>query len=65
VLKGARETIRAWRPWCWIEYWKVDVNDIKEQFRDLGYEFYPMDQLNLLGVPLERLNGSPLSIVPE
>lgn len=65
VLKGARETIRTWQPWCWIEYWKVDVNDIKAQFSDLDYEFYPMDQLNLLCAPRERLAASPLSVVPE
>jgi FkbM family methyltransferase len=65
VLKGARETIRKWKPWCWVEYWKVDVNGIKDQFTDLDYEFFPMDQLNLLCAPRERLSASTLNIVPE
>jgi FkbM family methyltransferase len=65
VLKGAHETIRKWKPWCWVEYWTVDVNDIKGQFSDMGYEFYPMDQLNLLCAPRERLSASSLNIVPE
>jgi FkbM family methyltransferase len=65
VLKGARETIRTWKPWCWIEYWKVDVNAITAQFGDLGYNFYTMDQLNLLCAPAERLAASSLNIVSE
>jgi FkbM family methyltransferase len=65
VLQGARETVRKWKPWCWVEFWKVDANAIKEQFRDLDYEFYPMDQLNLLCAPRERLSASPFSVIPE
>jgi hypothetical protein len=65
VLQGARETIRKWQPWCWVEFWKVDVNGIKDQFKDLDYEFYPMDQLNLLCAPRERLSASPLRVIPE
>ena len=65
VLQGARESIRKCKPWCWIEYWKQDVNGIKGHFQHLDYEFFPMDQLNLLCAPRERLKESPLNIVPE
>jgi FkbM family methyltransferase len=55
VLKGARRMISAHRPWCWIEYWKVDRNAIKEQFEGLGYRFYLMDHLNMLCAPGSRV----------
>lgn len=55
VLKGAAATIAAHRPWCWIEYWKVDMADIKRQFDGLGYRFYVMDKLNVLAAPDARV----------
>ena len=55
VLKGARRMINAHRPWCWIEYWKVDRNAIKAAFEDLGYRFYLMDHLNMLCAPGSRV----------
>lgn len=62
LLKGGRETIHEYSPWCWIEYWKVDVDEIKAQFEGLDYQFYIMDDLNLLCAPSGRLNGSGLNI---
>lgn len=32
VLKGSEKTLETHQPWCWIEYWKLDVADIKQQF---------------------------------
>jgi len=62
VLTGGKNTIAQHLPWCWIEYWKVDIEEIKAQFDGLNYEFYLMDQLNMLCVQSEILNHSGLKI---
>ena len=62
VLKGSRNTIQQHLPWCWIEYWKVDIADIKAQFAGLEYKFYLMDRLNMLCVPISKFDSSTLSI---
>ena len=55
VLKGARNSIERHLPLAWIECWKVGVDEIKEQFVGLEYEFYAMDHLNLFCVPARKL----------
>lgn len=55
VLQGARSSIQQHQPWGWIEYWKVNIDDIKAQFAGLGYKFYIMDDLNMLCAPPDRL----------
>jgi len=66
VLRGARATIEKHLPWCWIEYWKVDIDDIKKQFGGLRYKFYLIDKLNMLCAPEEKLTESRLNInAPE
>jgi FkbM family methyltransferase len=62
VLIGARETIRKFRPWCWIEYWMVDKNLLKKEFENLDYEIYIMDSLNILCAPVEKLASSNLKV---
>lgn len=62
VLSGARGMIEAHLPWCWVEYWKVGIEDIKRHFAGLDYNFYVMDNLNLLCVPEKRLAGSSVRI---
>jgi len=62
VLAGARQTLQSCRPWCWIEYWKVNIDDIKAPFSGLPYRFYVMDDLNLLCVPTERIAGTQFTI---
>jgi FkbM family methyltransferase len=62
VLKGAEGLIRSQLPWCWIEYWKVGVPEIKRQFAGLPYKFYVMDKLNLLCAPEERLAASRITV---
>lgn len=62
VLKGARESLQKHLPWCWVEYWKVDIKEIKEQFDGLDYNFYIMDALNLLCVPLVKAKEVNLTI---
>ncbi|HTQ71863.1 MAG TPA: FkbM family methyltransferase, partial [Acidocella sp.] len=58
VLRGARRAIHEFRPWCWVEYWKVDIHAIKAAFAGQDYRFFPMDRLNLLCAPAERLAQS-------
>lgn len=66
VLEGAAASLRAHRPWCWVEYWKVGTGPIKDAFKGLPYRFYQVDQLNLLCAPTERLAAAKLSIdAPE
>jgi FkbM family methyltransferase len=55
VLKGARGSIERHQPCGWIEYWKVDIADIKAAFSGLDYKFYSMDPLNMLCVPPGKL----------
>ena len=62
VLRGAAESIARFKPWCWIEYWQVGIEVIKKQFDGLGYEFFVMDELNLLCAPAERLKASGMRI---
>jgi FkbM family methyltransferase len=60
VLNGARRSIENYNPWVWVEYWKVSIDDIKQQFAGLNYTFYIMDGLNMLCVPHGKLG--PLQI---
>ena len=60
VLAGARGAIARFRPWCWIEDWKVGADPIKAVFDGLDYEFFQMDDLNLLCAPSDKLAASGL-----
>ncbi len=62
VLRGARRVIRDFAPWCWVEYWKVDINEIKASFAHANYRFFPIDQLNMLCAPAARLLASGIRI---
>jgi FkbM family methyltransferase len=62
VLAGGQETIREKRPWCWIEYWMVDKDLLKQKFEGLNYTIYIMDSLNVLCAPIEKLSASNLNI---
>jgi FkbM family methyltransferase len=62
VLRGATNAIEAFSPWCWVEYWKVDISAIKAAFPAGKYRFYLMDQLNLLCAPLCRTANAGIRI---
>lgn len=62
VLKGCKESINTHQPWCWIEYWKVDTDEIKAQFEGLDYSFYIMDDLNMLCAPARRVSQNSFNI---
>lgn len=62
VLQGAQDSISRFLPWCWVEYWKLDIKAIKSQFDKLDYRFFVMDQLNLLCVPQDKLSTTAIDI---
>jgi FkbM family methyltransferase len=63
VLDGARETLRRFRPICWIEYWKLGAAQLQAPFADLDYEFVIMDALNMLAAPVGRLGEMGIRII--
>jgi FkbM family methyltransferase len=66
VLEGAAARIRADLPWCWVEYWKIGAEPIKRAFAGLPYQFFRMDELNMLCAPAERLAAANMAIAaPE
>ena len=62
VLTGAASLIRTHLPWCWVEHWKVGIAPIKAQFAGLSYNFFVMDELNLLCAPEPRLAASHIAV---
>ena len=65
VLKGAATTIQQYRPWCWIEYWKVGKDRIRGLFHGQRYKFFRMDELNMLCAPEERRSSEIKIHAPE
>jgi FkbM family methyltransferase len=62
VLRGGRRMLEKFEPWAWVEYWKSDIEQIKQQFSGLRYRFYRADELNLLCAPVSRLEASVITI---
>jgi FkbM family methyltransferase len=55
ALNGGKETIKKFRPWCWIEYIKSDINDFIDFFNNLDYNLYIVDEANLIAVPNNKV----------
>lgn len=51
ALYGGIETIKKYRPWCWVEYIRVNINDIRKFFDNLGYSLYYADDANIVASP--------------
>lgn len=51
ALNGGKETIKKFRPWCWIEYIKSDLNDFINFFNKLDYSLYFVDEANIVASP--------------
>lgn len=51
ALNGAKKTLDKCRPWCWIEYFKCELSEIKKIFASLDYTMYKVDDANLVAVP--------------
>lgn len=62
LLDGARETLERFTPWVWLEYFLSDVETLKQKFHGLDYDFYRMDDQNMLCAPAARAAESGLNI---
>lgn len=62
ALTGGKNTIKAHRPWAFIEYWNSDAAALKAQFADLDYTLYRIDDANILCCPNDKLSASGLTI---
>lgn len=62
VLEGATDTIVRNRPWCWIEYHKVERSQLITFFSNREYTLFRMDTLNMLCAPNDKLAKSGLEI---
>jgi FkbM family methyltransferase len=62
VIQGAKDTIAKHNPWCWVEYWKCGVDEIKKEFDGLNYKFFKMDSLNLLCAPVDKYISSKIQL---
>jgi FkbM family methyltransferase len=62
ALKGGMETIKAHRPWAFIEYWLVDKDELRAQFNGLDYILYKIDAANVLCCPKEKLSALKISL---
>ena len=40
VLLGAENLINTYRPWCWVEYIRSDLNQLVKFFKDKEYKVY-------------------------
>ncbi len=54
ALLGGINTIRNFRPWCWIEYIRSDLSELKDFFNKLNYKVYYADDANIVAVPDDR-----------
>ena len=60
VLVGAKRMIEAYRPWCWVEYWHLKMEEIKAQFNN--YRFFVINERDLLCAPKEKLDAMQIKI---
>lgn len=62
VLRGGAQAIKRNRPWCWVEYHKIDRKVLISHFSQLDYTLFAMDTLNVLCAPNEKIATSGLQI---
>jgi len=59
ALQGSIDTFKRCRPWIWVEYTITGAQVIKNTLSSLpDYNFYMMDSVNMVCVPIERSNPS-------
>jgi FkbM family methyltransferase len=57
ALRGGIETIKKYRPWIWIEYNLIGIDNIKKELADISdYDYIVIDWQNMLLAPKERLD---------
>jgi len=62
VLEGGSKTIMQGRPWCWVEYHKIDRKKLILFFSKMDYSLFAMGTLNVLCAPNEKIRSSGLKI---
>jgi FkbM family methyltransferase len=64
ALSGAKKTIRAHRPICFVEMWKTDTEAVKKFFKELNYVAYAYKPDDWVFFPAEGtlglLNSKPI-----
>jgi FkbM family methyltransferase len=64
ALQGAKKTIQAHRPICFVEMWKTDTESVKQFFKQLNYVAYAYKPDDWLFFPAEGtlglLNSKPI-----
>lgn len=62
VLKGGEKTIKAHRPWAYIEYWNVDQVQLKSWFDGMDYTLYSLPGGNILCCPNEKMAAAEIVV---
>jgi FkbM family methyltransferase len=64
ALQGAKKTIQAHRPICFVEMWKTDIEAVKQFFKQLNYVAYAYKPDDWVFFPAEGtlglLNSKPI-----
>lgn len=57
ALRGAKDSIIKYRPFLWIEYWKLGADSIIQELNYLyNYKYETKDPLNMLFSPMEKIS---------
>lgn len=57
ALRGARNSLNKFRPFIWVEYWKIGSDKIIDELKYLAnYDAKIMDNLNMLFSPIEKIS---------
>jgi hypothetical protein len=64
ALQGAKQTIQAHRPICFVEMWKTDTESVNQFFKQLNYVAYAYKPDDWVFFPAEGtlglLNSKPI-----
>lgn len=64
AIEGAIKTILQYRPFIWVEYWKVGLVELKHSLDFIeNYQCVVMDNLNALFAPAEKIKSLGIKVV--
>lgn len=64
AINGAHSTIETHRPFIWVEYWKVGLDQLKKSLDFVeNYACFVIDPLNALFAPIEKVDSLKIEIV--
>jgi FkbM family methyltransferase len=61
ILNGGAATIKAHRPWAYIEFWTVGKSAVMDWFQGMDYTFYQIKGADVICCPNEKLSASGLT----